>query len=193
VTVAAEVGKLGRELSLARVGVSEMAERPDDLLDAGRDRASGKPPVSARCVANGCLLDYPAGVLVPAPNPRRPIGCGEERFYLRSCQKLNQALSCRLLGYREHALNMRAVREFRKGERRSGLRSDEGCACAPIGARSSRTCRPPKSNGRKGVNIHLRIDPRRVLIVMTQNLTDLREGGSGTQQQGCAGTGTGAG
>jgi hypothetical protein len=34
VTVAAEVGKLGRELSLARVGVSEVAERPDDLLDA---------------------------------------------------------------------------------------------------------------------------------------------------------------
>ena len=34
--VAAEVGKLGRELSLARVGVSEMAERPDDLLDAIR-------------------------------------------------------------------------------------------------------------------------------------------------------------
>ena len=34
VTVAAKVSKRGRELSLARVGVSEMAERPDDLLDA---------------------------------------------------------------------------------------------------------------------------------------------------------------
>ena len=34
VPVAAEVGKLGRELSLARVGVSEMAKRTDDLLDA---------------------------------------------------------------------------------------------------------------------------------------------------------------
>ena len=36
VTVAAKVSKLGRELSLARAGVSEMAERPDDLLDAIR-------------------------------------------------------------------------------------------------------------------------------------------------------------
>ena len=36
VTVAAKASKLGRELSLARVGVSEMAGRPDDLLDAIR-------------------------------------------------------------------------------------------------------------------------------------------------------------
>jgi hypothetical protein len=45
-----------------------------------------------------------------------------------------------------------------------------------------RTSRPPQSKGAKGVNVHLRIDARRVLIVMTQNLADLREGGSGTQQ-----------
>jgi hypothetical protein len=36
VTVAAKVSKLGRELSLAWMDVSEMAERPDDLLDAIR-------------------------------------------------------------------------------------------------------------------------------------------------------------
>ncbi len=34
VTVAAKVSKLGGDLSLARLGVSKMSQRPDDLLDA---------------------------------------------------------------------------------------------------------------------------------------------------------------
>ena len=33
-TVAAKVSKLGGEFLLSRMSVSEMAERPDDLLDA---------------------------------------------------------------------------------------------------------------------------------------------------------------
>jgi len=60
VTVAAKVSNLGRELSLARVGVSEMAERPDDLLDAIRLIAQKVAVLLELGLRLGAVLPYAA-------------------------------------------------------------------------------------------------------------------------------------
>src|SRR5215831_1482112 len=83
-------------------------------IACGRRRRGGRRPCRGRSTRTGASPSGPRPTkgVIATPEPRRPIGCGENRLDLSPYQEVHLSLVVPLARYCEHALDHRAVCRF---------------------------------------------------------------------------------